>query len=49
MWESYVLKSKNYSLFEQDQMTGEERRWIIEKIEEETERAKQGPGGRRQL
>jgi hypothetical protein len=49
MWESYLLKQKNYSLFEQAQMPGEERKWIMEKIEEEAERAKQGEGGHRQL
>jgi hypothetical protein len=41
MWESYILKRKGYSLFEQSQMTAEERKWVIDRVEEENQRAQE--------
>ena len=41
MLQSYVLKSKGVSFWEQAQMTAEERKWWFKKIEEENDRMKQ--------
>jgi len=42
MWEEYIIKRHiNYSRLEIYAMPAEERKWIMERVSEETERMKQ--------
>lgn len=43
MWEEYLIKRHvNYSRSEIYSMPAEERKWIMERIEEEAERSRRG-------
>lgn len=49
MWQEYIIKQKGYSRTDIYYMPAEERKWIIDRIEEENERMKKNARGGRQL
>jgi len=49
MWQQYILKSKGVSFDESGEMTAEERKWWINRIEEENDRMKKNTKGSRNL
>jgi len=49
MWQELIIKQKNYSRSDIYAMPAEERKWIIDRIEEENERQQKNARAGRQL
>jgi hypothetical protein len=49
MWQQYILKQKGITFEESGYMTAEERKWWMERIEEENDRMKKASRGSRTL